>query len=123
MSQRNNQTDFGRRDTFLLGAALIKSTLAIVHTQKNPCVFFPKLVRGDLKSPPDGWQTLLPSSMILSISFSSNITKYPPPLGIECVTSGSTVAGGQHFPMPLWSQNRDSFFPRGKNYATPSKIQ
>ena len=68
--------------------------------------------------------------MILSISFSSKIAQYPPPLGIECVTlvphaddSGSTVAGGQHYPMPLWSQNHDSFFPHGKNYATPSKIQ
>jgi hypothetical protein len=88
-----------------VGAALIKKYSSYRTNQKKvPRVFSPKLVRGDLKSLPDGWQTLLPSWPILSISFSSKID----PLGIECVTfvphacdSGSTVARGQHFPMPL----------------------
>jgi hypothetical protein len=64
----------------LVGAALIKKYSSYrTYPKKNTRVFFPKLVRGDLKSPPDGWQTLLPSSAILSISFSANIAQYPPP--------------------------------------------
>ena len=50
-------------------------------------------------------------------------------LGIECVSflrhscnSGFTVARGQHFAVRLWSQNFESLCPRGKNYATPTKI-
>jgi hypothetical protein len=88
-----------------LGAALIKKYSSYRTNQKKvPHVFSPKLVPGDLKSLPDGWQTLLPSWPILSISFSSKID----PLGIECVTfvphardSGFTVERGQHFPVRL----------------------
>ena len=109
----------------LVGAALIKKCSSYGTNQKKvPRVFSPKLVPGDLKSLPDGWQTLLPSWPILSISFSSKID----PLGIECVTyvphacdSGFTVARGQHFPVWLWSQNHKSWGPRGKNYAKPLK--
>jgi hypothetical protein len=110
-----------------LGAALIKKYSSYgTNLKKVPRVFSPKLVLADLTPLPDRWQNLLPSWPILSISISSKID----PLGNECVTfvpharnSGSTVARGQHLPMRLWSQNREYFFPRGKNYATPSKIQ
>ena len=88
-----------------VGAALIKKYSSyLTNPKKVPRVFFPKLVLGDMKSHPDGWQTLLPSSPILSTSFSSKID----PLGINCLTllrharnSGSTVAWGQHFPVRL----------------------
>ena len=51
-------------------------------------------------------------------------------IGIECATlvrhahnSGSTVARGQHFPLRLWSQNRESWGTPSQNYAKPHKIQ
>ena len=68
----------------VVGAALIKKYSSYrTYPKKVPRVFFPKPVWGDLKSPPDRWQTLLPSSTILSISFSSNIAQYPPPLELN----------------------------------------
>jgi hypothetical protein len=110
-----------------VGAALIKKySIYRTNQKKVPRVFSQKLVLGDPKPLPNRWQTLLPSSPILSTSTSSKIN----PLGIECLSficqardSGSTVARGQHFLVRLWRQNRESCFPRGKNYATPSKIQ
>ena len=115
------------RPSTLVGAALIKKYSSYCTKQKKVTrVFSPKLCSGDPKPLSDRWQTLLPSSPKLLTSTSSKID----PLGVECLSflrqardSGSTVAGGQNFPMPLWSQNCDSFFPRGKNYATLSKIR
>jgi len=108
-----------------LGAAMIKKYSSYrTYPKKVPRVFFPKLVHRDLKSPPEGWQMLiqlLPSSDDFVHLLLIQHCPISPPLGIECVTlvphahdSGSTVAGGQHFPMPLWSQNHDSFFPAVK---------
>jgi hypothetical protein len=77
-------TSFTTSALLLLGAALIKKYSSYrTYPKKVPHVFLQKLVRGDLKSPPDGWQTLLPSLTILSISFSSNIAQYPPPLALN----------------------------------------
>jgi len=51
------------------------------------------------------------------------------PLGISCMSllhhacdSGFTVARGPHFPVRLWSPNRESLGPHGKKYTTLSKI-
>jgi hypothetical protein len=70
---KNNGTD-----PSTVGAALIKNYSSYVHvlykTKKVPHVFSPKLVLGDLKPLPDRWQTLLPSSLILSNNFSPKST-------------------------------------------------
>ena len=72
----------------LVGAALIKKYSSYRTNQKKvPRVFPPKLVRGDLKSLPDGWQMLFPSWPILSISFSSNIDQNQPPLALNACHS------------------------------------
>ena len=77
----------------VLGAALIKKYSSYrTNPKKVPRVFFPKLVLGDLKSPPDGWQTLLPSSTVLSISFSSNIAQNRPPLALNACHSSVMLA-------------------------------
>jgi hypothetical protein len=62
-----------------VGAALIKKYSSYrTNLKKVPRVFFPKRVLADPKSHPDGWQTLLPFSPILSTSISSKL----PPLAI-----------------------------------------
>jgi hypothetical protein len=60
----------------IVEAALIKTTLATykTKTKKVPRVFSPKLVLGAQKPLPDRWQTLLPSSPILSNNFSPKLT-------------------------------------------------
>jgi len=90
-----------------VGAALIKNYSSYVQNKKSSTCFSPKLVLGDQKPLPDRWQTLLPSSPILA-DFVEQLLSKIDPLGIECITfvlhacnSGSTVARGQHFSMPL----------------------
>jgi hypothetical protein len=114
----------------LVGAALIKKYSSYrTYPKKIHVFFFQNWFAGTWNHPPTGGRRFSPPRQFYPSPSRPTSPNIPPP-GIECVTlvpharnSGSTVVGGQHFPMPLWSQNRDSFFPRGKNYATPSKIQ
>ena len=105
-----------------VGAAFIQKLAGSKKkTKKIPRVFFPKLVFRDLKRLP-------PPLPILPIPFSSEIN----PLGNKCLTclflrhasdSGFTVALGQHYHVPLQSQNWEFGNACGENCATATKIK
>ena len=113
-----------------VGAALIKKYSSYRTIQKSSTCFFPKTVAWGPETTP---RQVADASPLLADFVDLLLFYHHPkstPLGIECVSflchacdSGFTVARGQHFPVQLRSQNRESLGPRGKNYATLSKIQ